>query len=57
MWCPACGERVHMIMTEAAAVLSDVDTRTIYRRVEAGALHFMETSDGLALVFLNSLLK
>jgi hypothetical protein len=57
MWCPVCEERVNMITTEAAAVLSNVDTRTIYRRIEAGALHFAETSDGLALVCLNSLLK
>jgi hypothetical protein len=34
-----------------------VDTRTIYRRIDAGALHFAETSDGLALVCLNSVLK
>ena len=57
MWCPACAEQAHMITPEAAAVLSNVDTRTIYRRVDAGALHFAETSDGLALVCLNSLLK
>ena len=57
MWCPVCEERVNMITTEAAAILSNVDTRTIYRRIDAGALHFAETSDGLALVCLNSLLK
>jgi hypothetical protein len=57
MWCPVCEERVNMITTEAAAVLSNVDTRAIYRRIEAGAIHFAETSDGLALVCLNSLLK
>lgn len=56
-WCPVCEERVNMITTEAAAILSNVDTRTIYRRIDAGAVHFAETSDGLALVCLNSLLK
>lgn len=57
MWCPACEERVNMITTEAAAVLSNVDTRAIYRRIEACAIHFAETSEGLVLVCLNSLLK
>lgn len=57
LWCPACNERVNMITPEAAAILSNVDTRTIYRRIDAGTLHFAETSDELALVCLNSLLK
>ena len=48
LWCPACDEQVHMITPEAAAILSNVDTRTIYRRIDAGQLHFAETSDGLA---------
>ena len=57
MWCPACAERANMITTEAAAILSNVDTRTIYRRIEACAIHFAETPEGLVLVCLNSLLK
>ena len=57
MWCPACEEQVNMVTTGAAAVLSNVDTRAIYRRIEAGAIHFTEMSGGLALVCLNSLLK
>ena len=57
MWCLMCAERTYMITTEVAAILSNVDTRTIYRRIDAGSLHFAETSDGLALVCLNSLLK
>jgi hypothetical protein len=57
MWCPVCEERANMITTEAAAVLSNVDTRAIYRRIEAGAIHFNETSEGLVLVCLNSLLR
>ena len=56
-WCPMCEGRVHMITPAAAAVLSNVDTRTIYRRIDAGALHFAETPDALAFVCLNSLLK
>ena len=56
MRCPVCEERVNMVTTEAAALLSNVDTRTIYRRIEAGAIHYAETPEGLVLVCLNSLL-
>lgn len=56
-WCPMCEERVNMITTEAAAVLSNIDTRTIYRRIETGTIHFAETPEGFALICLNSLLK
>lgn len=56
-WCPVCEGQVHMITPEAAAVLSNVDTRTIYRRIDASAIHFAETSEGQVLVCLNSLLK
>ncbi|HUQ34448.1 MAG TPA: hypothetical protein VM095_20165 [Pyrinomonadaceae bacterium] len=55
LWCPVCEERVNMITAEAAAVLSNVDTRTIYRRIEAGTLHFTESQEGLVLICLNSL--
>ncbi|MCA1640778.1 MAG: hypothetical protein LC785_02095 [Acidobacteria bacterium] len=57
IWCPACGEQTNMITTEIAAVLSNVDTRAIYRRIETGTIHFTETPKGIALVCLNSLLK
>ena len=56
-WCDRCAERVNMITTEAAAVLANSDTRAIYRRIEAGAIHFAETPEGMALVCLNSLLR
>jgi excisionase family DNA binding protein len=47
-----------MVTPDEAAVLSGVGTRTIYAFVEAGRLHFMETSGGLLLfVCLNSLLN
>lgn len=56
-WCPVCEEQVNMITTEAAAVLSNVDTRAIYRRIETGTIHFAQTPEGFALICLNSLLK
>jgi hypothetical protein len=57
MWCSVCEEQVNMVTTEAAAILSNIDTRTVYRRIEAGAIHFTETPEGLVLVCLNSLLS
>jgi hypothetical protein len=57
MWCHMCEEQVSMITTEAAAILSNVDTRAIYRQIEADALHSAVMSEGLVLVCLNSLLK
>jgi hypothetical protein len=48
----ACG----MLMLEEAVAVSEVSSREIYRRAEAGSLHFKETADGLLLVCLNSLL-
>jgi hypothetical protein len=56
-WCPRCGEMVNSVTTEAAAVLSDVDTHTIDQRITAGMIHRLKTSDGLLLICLNSLLK
>lgn len=48
---------VKMVTPEAAAVVAGVSTRTVYRWVEAGKIHFAETPAGLVLVCLNSLLK
>lgn len=43
-----------MVTPEEAAVLACVSPRTIYRGVEAGRIHFMETPEGLLLICLNS---
>ena len=55
-WCPGCAVETAMIRPEAAAVLTGLSTRTIYRRVEANRVHFAETTEGSLLVCLNSLL-
>jgi len=43
-------------MGKEAAVLSGVSVRTVYRRVEAGKVHFLETPLGALRVCLHSLL-
>jgi hypothetical protein len=54
-WCEACGANVQMVTPEAAAVLARIRPRAIYRRVEAGEVHFVETAGGWLLVCLNSI--
>ncbi|NOT59882.1 MAG: hypothetical protein HOP19_06610 [Acidobacteria bacterium] len=55
-WCSACAAAVRMVTPEAAAALSAVTPRTIYRRIEAGQLHFIETPDGTLFICTNSLI-
>jgi len=55
--CAACGDEVRMVTIDQAAILARVSSREIYREVEAGMLHFMETTDGSLLIcciFLNN---
>jgi hypothetical protein len=54
-WCETCGAQVLMVTPDEAAQLCQVSTRTIYRRIETGPLHFTETETGFSLVCLQSL--
>jgi len=45
-WCERCGATVGMLLPEHAAVLSNTTPREIYRRVENGEVHFVETRKG-----------
>ena len=53
--CSECISPVQMMPVDAAAKVRGVSSRTIYRLVEAGKLHFQETPDGLPLVCVASL--
>ena len=44
-----------MLTPSEVAALSATSTRAIYRRVEEGKLHFVETEDGLLFICLASL--
>jgi hypothetical protein len=55
-WCSECARDVPLIRPEEAAVLAGVSPRTIYRRVEAGLVHFAESPEGWLLICLGSLL-
>lgn len=44
-----------MLSADEAAVITGVSPRIIYRWIEAGEIHFIETSDSSILICLNSL--
>ena len=54
-WCATCQQNVAMVSAEEAALIARVSSRTIYRRVESGDLHFSETPDGLLRICPRSL--
>ena len=54
-WCAECEAEVGMMSVEGAARESGMSEMTIYKLVEARALHFREDAEGHFLVCLNSL--
>lgn len=54
-WCDRCAADGQWVSPETAALLTNQDTRSIYRRIEAGSLHFSENTEATALVCLSSL--
>lgn len=54
-WCERCGEEVRMVTPEQAATLAGTLPRAIYRRVESGDVHFVETRVGTLLICSGSL--
>ncbi len=53
-WCATCGAETDMVSVDEAAILRRVDSRTIFRWVEAERVHSSETANGLLLICLNS---
>lgn len=51
--CPTCGET--MLAAEHSAKFFQINSRRIYRMIETGAAHFIETETGAAFVCLASL--
>ena len=54
-WCARCGRKVEMLEPRQAVKAGRVSERVIYRWVEEGKLHFLESSDGELLICLKSL--
>lgn len=55
IFCQLCDTETALLMPERAAVALNMTTREIYRRIESGRVHFIETTDGLTLVCRQSL--
>jgi len=53
--CSRCSESSGMITAEEAAALCEVSTRVIYRCLEDGAIHFIETAKGQLFICLKTL--
>ena len=56
-WCQGCGQVATLITPEDASVLTALETRAIYRLVEAGEIHWADGPGNLLLVCLDSLLE
>lgn len=48
-WCPGCQAPAVMMKPELAAAVSLQTTRTIYRGVESGQVHYVEGLEGLVV--------
>jgi len=55
-WCRDCNAEVSMIPIAEAAAVAGLSQRAIFRLVEGGQIHFVETTEGRALFCANSLL-
>ncbi len=49
-WCATCSSQVEMLSIDDAAIFAHVNTRTIFRWAESGAVHSSETREGLLLI-------
>ena len=49
-WCTDCAGRPPMLTPDEAAALSGLSLRAIFRLVEAGGVHFLETAGGRLVV-------
>lgn len=53
--CAQCGRKASFVTPSEAARASGESLRTIFRRIEAAEIHFLETPEGALLVCLDSL--
>lgn len=56
-WCNDCARFVEMLNVDDAAIFAHVNSRTIFRSAESGAVHSVETAQGLLLLCPYSVLS
>jgi hypothetical protein len=54
-WCEQCCREVERVTPEEAAAIARVNKRAIYRRLEAGDIHFIEVGGGALWICIQSL--
>jgi len=54
-WCAGCAREVQMLSIDDAAIFARVNSWTIFRWAEMGAVHSTDTPEGLLLICSNSL--
>jgi len=54
LWCPCCRLEAELVTPERASQIAKVSTRTIYRWIEAGVVHFKER-EGHLLICVSAL--
>ena len=55
--CTACSSETWMISPEDAALAAGVSVRAIYRAIEEGRIHFLESAGGALVVCPRSVLE
>lgn len=53
-WCSECSAETTMFSPEEFARIHGTVPRMVYRRIEGGSLHFIETQTGALLICKNS---
>jgi len=54
-WCDQCSAEVLMVTPNEAAFIAGTDARAIFRKVESGQIHFIESANGALLICKRSL--
>lgn len=55
VWCERCAAETELLTPDEAALISGATQMLIFRRVENGELHFIETTRGALQICRNSL--
>jgi hypothetical protein len=53
--CPQCNRHTEMLSAEQAVTLTGISSLNLFKLVESGQVHFLETSQGHLLICLESL--
>jgi hypothetical protein len=56
-WCDECSAEALLLSPDEAAAVLQTNAREIFRQVEAGTVHFVESIDGSLRVCVNSLTR